>query len=278
MAPTSSARPSRRSGMLRFRPSTNCSAPGVLSSTLRKRGVSIEPGAITFARTRRPVLDRDLLGEQDEPGLGGAVRGVALGADEPEHRRGVDDAAALAREHVGERGAARAEDRREVRGDREVPVVVGAVDQAARHLHRGVVVEDVDAPVAVHGRGDHRVDVGPLRDVGVHGHALAVVLLEHADGLGRAVVVDVDDDDARTLLGHELRGGAALTRTRPGDQRDLAREQPGEVEVEVDAGHGRPVTTRSRRPGRPSRTSPAAAACCRSRSRRTPWGRRRPRR
>jgi len=41
----SSAVPSRFRGMLRINMSTNCSAFGVLASTLRNRGVSIEPGA-----------------------------------------------------------------------------------------------------------------------------------------------------------------------------------------------------------------------------------------
>jgi hypothetical protein len=54
IAAMSSAVPRRRTGIVRFRPSTNCSAPGVLSSTLRKRGVSIEPGAMTLARTLGP--------------------------------------------------------------------------------------------------------------------------------------------------------------------------------------------------------------------------------
>src|SRR5438132_12557845 len=50
----SSVVPSRFRGMLRINISRNCSAFGVLASTLRNRGVSIEPGAITFARTTGP--------------------------------------------------------------------------------------------------------------------------------------------------------------------------------------------------------------------------------
>ena len=79
---------------------------------------------------RRAVLDRDLARQRDEPGLGRAVRAVALGPDEPEHRRGVDDRSAAAVEHVRDRGAARPEDRVEVRGDREVPLVLGALERA----------------------------------------------------------------------------------------------------------------------------------------------------
>src|SRR5437879_3530004 len=94
----------------------------------------------------RPVLEGDLSCEGDEPGLGGAVRAVALGADEAEHRRRVHDAAAVAGQHVGDRLAARAEDGGEVRVDREVPVGFGALDQPSRHLDGGVVVQDVDSP------------------------------------------------------------------------------------------------------------------------------------
>ena len=49
---------------------------------------------------RGPVLDGDLARQRDEPGLGGAVRGVALGADQPERRRGVDDRPAARRQEV----------------------------------------------------------------------------------------------------------------------------------------------------------------------------------
>src|SRR5207237_1196124 len=53
------------------------------------------------------VLDRQLAGEPDEPRLGRAVRRVALGADEAEHGRGVDDAAPPVVLHHRDRGPAR---------------------------------------------------------------------------------------------------------------------------------------------------------------------------
>ena len=87
--------------------------------------------------------------------------------------------------------------------------------------------------------------LGAPRHVGVERHSLATVLLEHADGLGRAVVVDVDDDDARALLGHQHRRGAALARARPGDEGDLAGEEAGEVEVESGCDHCAQVATTS---------------------------------
>ena len=51
-------------------------------------------------------------------------------------------------QHVRERGAARPEDRGEVRRDREVPLVFGGVDEPARHLDRRVVVEHVEPAAA----------------------------------------------------------------------------------------------------------------------------------
>ena len=197
-------------------------------STLRKRGVSIEPGAITLARIARAVLDRDLAGERDQAGLGGAVGGVALRALLAERRRGVDDRAAVAGEHVRDRGAARPEDRREVGRDREVPHLLGRVDEPPRHLDRGVVVEHVEAAVR---RRSRRPPSRRSRARATRRRAARwprpPSFSMRVDGLARAVVVDVDDDDRGAVLGEQLRGGAALTRRRAGDQRDLAVELTG---------------------------------------------------
>ena len=45
------------------------SSAGIVSATLRKRGVSIEPGRDHVGAHRRPVLGRDLARQRDEPGL-----------------------------------------------------------------------------------------------------------------------------------------------------------------------------------------------------------------
>ena len=119
--------------------------------------------------------------------------------------------------------AAGPEDRREVGRDREVPVVFGALDEAAGHLHRGVVVEDVETAVALHRRGDHRVDVGAHGDVGVDGDPLGALLLEHANGVGRTCVVHVGDDDAGPVRSEEQRRRLSLTRRGAGDERHLDR-------------------------------------------------------
>ena len=100
---------------------------------------------MTLARTGRAVLDGDLAGQRDQAGLGRAVGRVALGADEAEDRRGVDDRARPRPPACRDRRPAGPEDGVEVGGDGAVPLLLGAVDEPARHLHGGVVVEHVEA-------------------------------------------------------------------------------------------------------------------------------------
>ena len=65
-----SAVPSRCSGMSARAARRRTRRRSCISAaTLRNRGVSIEPGAMTLARTFGPVLGRDLARERDEPGL-----------------------------------------------------------------------------------------------------------------------------------------------------------------------------------------------------------------
>src|SRR5205807_1278742 len=100
--------------------------------------------------------------------------------------------------------------------------------------HRSVVVEDVESAEVVDGRRHHAVDVFSSGDVGDDGDGLTAHTGDHSHRLGRAGGVDVDDADARTVAREEHRGGAALSRPRPGDQGDTAVEQP--VLLQTEAG------------------------------------------
>ena len=123
-------------------------------------------------------------------------------------------------------GATRPEDRVEVRRHRDVPLLLGALDQAPRHLDGGVVVEDVDPAEGVDSRGNHRVVVGAARHVGVHGDGFAPRLLDEVDRLAGAVVVHVGDGDAGAVPGEQHRRRPTLTRRGAGDERHLAVEKP----------------------------------------------------
>ena len=187
-----------------------------MSATLRNRGVSIDPGAITLARTAGPYSVAIWRIERDESGLRGAVRRVALGSDEPEDRRGADDARVPGLDEVGECGPTRPEHRVEVRRHREVPVVLARVDEPARHLHRGVVVEDVEPSEVVDRDLHHGVAVGPPGDVRVHGDPAAPGRVDLADRLAGAVIVEVGNDDPCALVREQrgLRRGPDPTRRR----------------------------------------------------------------
>src|SRR4029450_8910953 len=84
-------------------------------------------------------------------------------------------------------GATRPEDRVEVRRRRDVPLLLGAFDEAPGHLDGGVVIEDIDSAEGVDGGCDHGVVVGTERHVGVYGDGLAPRLLDEIHGLAGGV-------------------------------------------------------------------------------------------
>ena len=109
-------------------------------------------------------------------------------------------------------GAARAEDRVEVRGDREVPLVFGALDEPARHLHRGVVVEHVERDrTRRSSRRPSRRQSPRARHVGVDRDGVAARRLDRArPSRPRPSSLMSIDRDARAVLGEQHRRGTAL--------------------------------------------------------------------
>ena len=227
MPATSSAVPSRCSGMFPSSPSMKPSPSCISSAPCGTAGVSIEPGAITLARTVGPYSAAICWVERDQPGLRRAVRGVALGADEPEHRRGVDDAAAVARRADAGIAARHAQKIGvEVRRDREVPLAPRCSRRAARTSARrrccrgrrvGRSARSPRRPSRRSRRGARRRRARRWPCCPPARRASTVSR--------RAVVVDVGDDDAGAVLGEQHRRRPALARRRAGDQRDLAVEQ-----------------------------------------------------
>ena len=119
------------------------------------------------------------------------------------------------------------EDACEVDGDDLVPVVAGRVDDAevvVAPQHAGVVVDDVELAEL----GDAALDAGlDLRLVGDVGHEagdLAAVALDEGDRLVERLLVDLERDDLRAVLGEEPAGLPALAHPRARDERYLAFE------------------------------------------------------
>jgi len=89
-----------------------------------------------------------------------------------------------------------------------------------RRRDPGVVVEDIDAAVALDRRVIHGADAGGVRDIGLDRERFARF---RNRPLGRSEV-DVRDTDLRTLLGEEQRRLAPHSASRTGDDGDLALE------------------------------------------------------
>src|SRR5438552_93753 len=150
-------------------------------------------------------LDRQRLGQRDERALGGGVR--VLGACEADERRD--------RAHQDHRATAGAPELRdpvlrhpegglEVDGDHAVPRRLVRLQHRAIAVfpeHAGVVIEDVEPAEVARAVLDHATDVPLDRDVSTRGESSPAAPLDKGDGLSRGLLVDVGDDDTRTLLG-----------------------------------------------------------------------------
>ena len=118
-------------------------------------------------------------------------------------RRGVDDAAPLARLHAGHRGADGVERRRQVDGDDRVPLLDREFLDRRDVLDAGIVDQDVARAELLFGRLDHRGDLGRLGHVGRRIERLDAELLLDAGALlldlGRSA--EAVDHDVGAVLG-----------------------------------------------------------------------------
>ena len=136
-------------------------------------------------------LERQRLGEADDPELGRAVGGEA-GAAALAHGRGQahDLAAAAALDHVPGDGPGAQKRSLEVDRLDRVPGFLGKFDD--RHpvgtgARGGVVHQDVDAPETLERPRHHGIDLSGIGYVGEHRQRLAARGLDLADHRGRAV-------------------------------------------------------------------------------------------
>jgi hypothetical protein len=148
----------------------------------------------------RPELERHGLRDAHDPVLGCRVGESAGAAHEPRDRRGVDDRALALLEHL-DNGLLR-EDRHglEVDGDDAVPVVPVLVGESGHVQDARVVAQDVQPAERVDGALQRSLDVGQLRDIGLHGESFATGRLDQLHGLVRGITRVVDGGDLGAFL------------------------------------------------------------------------------
>ncbi len=187
----------------------------------------MKPGQIAFgADPGPPVVDREILGEDDDPALGRVVRATAGGAFEPFHARDRHDAAPLAVdrhlfEHVPDRVLRTKERSGQVDVENALPLV--SINQMSR------------AAAGDAGRGDDRVDAAVLGHHFVDGCRDRVLVTDiglHEGDFGRAAgqfelgagFVHVEADHAGTFGGESGDAGESDPRGGAGDERGLTVE------------------------------------------------------
>ena len=90
----------------------------------------------------------------------------------------------------------------------------------------GIVDDDVQPPEAFRHRGDHRVHLGTLRDVGGSQHGIAATRRDFIhDGLTFVAARAHVHRHLRTGVGQRKRNGATDVAPRAGDEGDLAFER-----------------------------------------------------
>jgi len=168
-------------------------------------GDHVDPDAVlrVGARQRlRPV---------DQGGLGRAVVRRLGARHEPVDRRDAHDRSAAAREHLGDRDAARAHGAEQVEFERGRPVRVRGVD---RRGMRAPAADVVDEHVDAAGRLDEALGLAGAREVDLDpGHALDL-------GAARARA----RRDERALRGQRAGGHEPDSPARAGDDRVLAAQ------------------------------------------------------
>src|SRR5271166_3471310 len=113
--------------------------------------------------------------------------------------------------------------------DDPCPILFAAISDidwlAVSHLalDTGVVKGAVQPAVSLDGPGDHGFDLLADRDIGFDEQRFAACILDHSYRLLATITVVIGDRDFRTFACEDDRGGAANSRTTPGDQHYLPR-------------------------------------------------------
>ena len=168
-------------------------------------------------------LAGEALGQHEHRCLGGRVGRQGRGGEEPGHRRGDHDVAALAAVHHGrQERAQRVDHAPQVDVEHPTPVLLGGVQERAAHPDAGVGHDHIrDAVLGGHlirqDSGGRRV--GDVEPVGQAGRAVRGDLGGGAFG-GRGV--DVHAQQVRALLGEGQRAGPADAAAGAGDQDQLS--------------------------------------------------------
>lgn len=173
-------------------------------------------------------LGAQALGEHQHGGLGGGVRGVDARGGVGRGRGDVDDLAALAAlHHLGREQPRTVDYAPQVDADDLLPVGGTGTEEPTTHADAGVVHDDVRHPVLGAHLGREGVPALGVGDVEVVRVGLGADGVDEPDGLRRGRVVDVGDDDVRTLAGELQRGGAPDAASPAGDHDELAGERAG---------------------------------------------------
>src|SRR5207247_566058 len=172
----------------------------------------------------RPVLRRHRFGQSHDPGFCGAVGGSYATTDDALDRRGADDRAAPAREHVRDRVLAAHDMSLEVDGDESVEELHVEIDdihvECVGRRVGSVVVEHVKAAEGLDGGLDHADDARLVGDVDLDGNR-APKLSSNSFGGG---AVDVGYDNRGALARHDPGGCLADAAASAGHDRDFPLE------------------------------------------------------
>src|SRR6202163_1576566 len=168
-------------------------------------------------------LQREALGEPEQPGFGRRVIRLADVARLADDRADVDDAPGTALDHVLDHALDHAERAEQVDVEHVAPVVV-------RHLaHRlvdgdaGVVDQEVDAPEALEHFGDDALAVFRLVDAALMHRHLAALAFELAlERFGGFLTLAVPGSDAHAVFRQHRRDRAADSAGAAGDQRNVS--------------------------------------------------------
>ena len=163
--------------------------------------------------------------------LGGRVHTQAGVGDQAANRGRVDNVAGLAaRDHFGQEGPKAVDDAVQVHAEKPIPLLAREVPSLARHLHAGVVAENVDRAQALPGQLGQLLDLIFLGHVDPGAKGLDARLGgQPFGGLSRRRLADVGDQHPHAGRGKGARQRVADSARGPGYDRVAA----GEL-VEVD--------------------------------------------
>ena len=170
----------------------------------------------------------------------GAVLGDGIGrridvAEKAGGRRGIEQIAFAAFQHLRQHGACRVHMRHDVQVPAAHPVGVGRV-LVLPHGNAGIGAEQVDAAVFLGHLRHQRLDLGFVGDVGGHGRGDGADAVHRLLGAGGVAVGN--DDGCGMVFGEALAHGAADARSAAGDDDDLVGELhsfPPEIAVGTDS-------------------------------------------